>query len=73
MKQSHFSANPSDGSETGHKSRLEFNWKKNTRFEEIDEDEMSSDGQVENKEYKSEHCPNFFQKDEAPRKRAFSF
>ena len=47
MKQSHFSAEQSDGSEAGHTSRVEINWKKNTRFEEIDEDEMSSEGQVE--------------------------
>ena len=51
--------------------RLEFNWKKSTKFEEVDEDDMSSKGV--DKEYRSEYCQNYLEVDDSLAKRAFSF
>ena len=77
LKQSHFVAKPSQGSVADSMKRLEFNWKKSTKFEEVDEDEMSSEGQVEttgvDKEYRSEYCQNYLEVDDSLTKRAFSF
>ena len=76
LKQSHFVSEPSRGSEGDHTRRIEFSWSKNS-IEEIDEDEMSSEGQVEttgiDKEYRSEYCPNLLEVDDSLMKRAFSF
>ena len=79
IKQSHFSsvsgqARPAESANT---NRVEFSWTKNTGLIEVDEDEMSSEGQVEttgvDKEYRSEYCSNYLQVDISEMKRTFSF
>lgn len=47
LKETHITAMPSIGSEAENSTRLEFNWKKNSKLKEVDEDEISSEGQVE--------------------------
>ena len=77
LKQSHFSSAPSPWSaEALQTAKMEFNWKKKTRFEEVEEDEMSSEGQVEttgiDKKCRSEHGPHLSENEEVL-KRAYSF
>ena len=63
--------------ESAKTNRVEFSWTNNSRIAEVDEDEMSSEGQVEttgvDKEYWSEYCSNYLQVDDTVMKRAFSF
>ena len=74
INQSHF---PSRSVESAKTNRVEFSWTNDSRIAEVDEDEMSSEGQVEttgvDKEYWSEYCSNYLQVDDTVMKRAFSF
>ena len=79
IKQSGFTsmsgqANTQDSDNT---ERVEFSWTNNSRIAEVDEDEMSSEDQVEtigvDKEYRSEYCSQYLNVDDSVMKRAFSF
>ena len=79
IKQSGFTsmsgqANTQDSANT---ERVEFSWTNNFRIAEVDEDEMSSEDQVEtsgvDKEYRSEYCSQYLNVDDSVMKRAFSF